>query len=79
MFKRIFWLIVGAGFGFGISFWLMRAVRSTVERYRPEQVSSDLAAALGQFGRDLKAAAAEGRLAMKEREEQLRSELPYAP
>lgn len=77
MFKRLFWLVVGAGFGFGISFWLMRVVRSTVERYRPDNVSSDIVGALGQFGQDLRAAAAEGRLAMREREEQLRAELPY--
>jgi hypothetical protein len=79
MFKRIFWLVVGAGFGFGISFWLMRAVRSTVDRYRPDQVSSDIAGALAQLGRDIRAAAAEGRAAMHEREEQLRAELPYSP
>jgi hypothetical protein len=75
MFKRLFWLVIGAGFGFGISFWLMRFVRDTVERYRPEQVSADLAGALTQLGSDIRAAVAEGRLAMQEREEELRSQL----
>ncbi len=32
MFKRLFWLMVGAGFGFGVSFWLMRFVRETAAR-----------------------------------------------
>ena len=75
MFKRLFWLLVGVGFGFGVSFWVMRFVRSTVERYTPERVSEDLAGALKQFGADLKEAAAEGRQAMKEREAELLAEL----
>ena len=75
MFKRLFWLVVGAGFGFGVSFWLMRFVRQTVERYTPERMSSDLAGALRAFGEDLRAAVAEGREAMREREEAIRAEL----
>jgi hypothetical protein len=75
MFKRLFWLMIGAGFGFGVSFWLIRFVRQTVERYTPERVSSDLAGALRAFGEDLRAAVAEGRAAMQEREAEIRSEL----
>lgn len=75
MFKRLFWLLVGAGFGFGMSFWLMRFVRSTLERYSPERVSSDLAGAVREFGKDLRAAVEEGREAMREREEELRAQL----
>jgi hypothetical protein len=73
MFKRLFWLVVGAGLGFGVSFWLMRFVRETVERYSPERVSTDLADAVRSFGSDLRAAVHEGRLAMAEREEELRA------
>ena len=75
MFRRIFWLIMGAGFGFGASFWMMRFVKATMERYTPERVSADLADALKQFGQDLRAAVAEGREAMVEREAELRAEL----
>ena len=75
MFRRLFWLIVGAGFGFGVSFWLMRFVRETVERYSPERVSSDLAGALRQLGADLRAAVAEGREGMREAEADLRARL----
>lgn len=75
MLKRLFWLLMGIGFGFGVSFWVMRFVRSTVERYTPERVSADLGVALKSFGADLRAAAAEGRAAMKEREVELRLEL----
>jgi hypothetical protein len=73
VFRRLFWLVVGAGFGFGVSFWLMRFVKSTMERYSPERVSGDLAGAVRAFGADLRAAAAEGRMAMAEREEVLRA------
>jgi hypothetical protein len=73
VFKRLFWLVVGAGFGFGVSFWVMRFVRQTVERYSPERVSDDLASAIRAFGQDIRAAAAEGRMAMREREEELRA------
>jgi hypothetical protein len=75
VFKRLFWLLVGAGFGFGVSFWLMRFVRETFNRYSPERVSGDLADALRGLGRDLRAAVAEGRDAMREREAELRSDI----
>ena len=79
MFKRLLWLVIGLGFGFGISFWLMRFVRSTVERYAPERLSSDLGSALRSFGADLREAVAEGREAMREREAELRRELDRKP
>ena len=75
MFKRLFWLIVGAAFGFGVSFWFMRFVRETVERYSPERVSSDLAGALRSLGRDIRAAVAEGREGMREAEADLRARI----
>jgi hypothetical protein len=75
VFKRLFWLVVGVGFGFGMSFWLMRFLRETVDRYRPERVSQDLAGAVAKLGDDLRAAVREGRLAMAEREEELRAEV----
>jgi hypothetical protein len=75
MFRRLFWLLIGTGFGFGVSFWLMRFVRATVERYTPERVSADLASAVRDFGKDLRAAVAEGREAMREREDEIRAEL----
>ena len=55
MFKRLLWLIIGAGFGFGVSFWLMRFVRETVDRYTPERVSADLGDAIRALGQDLRA------------------------
>src|SRR5580704_12538513 len=75
MFKRLFWLLVGASFGFGASFWLARAVRQTIERYAPERLSSELAQAARGLGQDLRLAVADGRQAMRERELSLRREL----
>jgi hypothetical protein len=75
MFKRLLWLMIGAGFGFGASFWVARFVRDTVRRYTPERVSSDLANALRSLGSDLRVAVADGRAAMREREEEIRAEL----
>jgi hypothetical protein len=79
VFRRLFWLVIGAGFGFGVSFWVLRFLRTTVDRYRPEKVSADLAGALTQLGQDIRAAVAEGRLAMREREEELRADLESRP
>jgi gas vesicle protein len=78
VFKRLLWLVIGAAFGFGVSFWLMRFVRETVNRYSPERVSADMAGALKSFGTDLRAAVAEGREAMREAEADLRSRIEPA-
>jgi hypothetical protein len=75
VFKRLFWLLVGVGFGFGMAFWIMRFVRETVARYSPERMSSDLSGALKNLGEDLRAAVAEGREAMRESEAELRARL----
>jgi hypothetical protein len=75
VFKRLVWLVIGASFGFGVSFWLTRAVKETVARYSPERVGTDVAGALRAFGQDLRAAVAEGRQAMREHEASLRAEL----
>jgi hypothetical protein len=66
VFKRLFWLCTGVGFGFGSSFWLMRAWRRTVDRYRPTRV-------VARVGGDVRVAVAEGRVAAREREAALRS------
>lgn len=72
MFRRLFWLSVGAGFGFGSSFWVMRFVRETAARYAPERISADLTGAVKGLGSDLRLAVADGRAAMREREAELR-------
>jgi hypothetical protein len=68
VFKRFFWLTVGAGFGFGASFWVTRTVRTTMARLSPTRVSNELTTTV-------KAAVTEGREAMRARERELRAEL----
>ena len=75
MFRRLFWLMLGVGFGFGMSFWVMRFVKETAARYSPERVSADLTDALKGLGTDLRLAVADGRAAMHEREAQLRADV----
>jgi hypothetical protein len=75
VFKRLFWLMVGMSFGFGVAFWLMRFVRQTVQRYSPERVSSDLATAMSGLGRDLRLAAGDFRTGMREAEDDIRTKL----
>ncbi len=73
MFKRLFWLTVGMGIGFGTSFWIFRVVRDTMSRYAPEQVADNLASATRRLADDLREAAAEGRRAMRQAEAELRA------
>ena len=75
MLKRLFWLVVGVGFGFGMSFWVTRMVREKVARFSPENVSAELAKAMSSLGRDVRAAVSEGREAMREREAAVRAEI----
>jgi hypothetical protein len=75
VFKRLFWLTVGLGVGFGTSFRLMRALRRTVERFTPERVTSNALAGARSVGGELRAALDEGRVAMREREAELRAEI----
>lgn len=75
MFRRFFWLVTGAGFGFGASLWVARAVRLTADRFRPQRVGTDLGSAILQLGRDVRAAAGEGLAAMREEEAVIRREI----
>jgi hypothetical protein len=70
--KRLFWLVVGAGFGFGMSFWVTRAIREKVARFPPENVSAELAKAVRDLGKDVRAAVSEGVEGMRDRETELR-------
>lgn len=81
MLKRLFWMLVGVGFGFGMSFWVTRMIREKVARWSPENVSAELSRALRDFGKDLRAAVSEGAEAMRDREAELREQVesPASP
>ena len=65
MFKRVRWMSTGAAVGFGAAVWLQRKVKTAGRRYRPVGVAGAAAAR----ARD---ALEEGRVAMREREAELR-------
>lgn len=78
MFKRLLWLCIGVAFGFGLSFWLTRAIRQAAARYSPDRLSTNLSGALRGVGGDLRTAVSEGREAMRRREAELREQMTPA-
>ena len=73
MFKRIFWMSTGMAVGAGSAFWAKRKVEATVEQYLPEQVATRAAAATKDLAGTVRAAATEGRQAMRATEAELRA------
>ncbi len=71
MFKRVRWMGLGFVAGVGSSYWVVRKVRATAERYMPPRVADSAKS----FGNDVKAALVEGRQAMRDREAELRRQL----
>lgn len=70
MFKRIRWMTVGAGLGVTGSVWARRRVLRLLRSYTPPEVASRAAASARN---EWRAALAEGREAMRQREAELRS------
>ncbi|MDQ1392210.1 MAG: hypothetical protein QOF30_1187 [Acidimicrobiaceae bacterium] len=81
MFKRLFWLTIGASLGVGTSWWVTRTVRQKIERYAPTRLTAGVANKARTVGGDVRAAVADGRQAMHDHEELLRAQLDarYAP
>ncbi|MDP9453766.1 MAG: hypothetical protein M3P97_10355 [Actinomycetota bacterium] len=79
MFKRLTWMTMGTGVGFGAAVWGRRKVRARLERYRPAQVGLEATRAVRRVGDDLRRAKAEGAEAMRQREAELRLRHPAPP
>ena len=73
MFKRVIWMSTGMAVGAAGAFWAKRRVEETVERYLPEQVADRAAASARSLGQTVRAAASEGRDAMRATETELRN------
>ncbi|HRW37519.1 MAG TPA: hypothetical protein P5254_07465 [Aquihabitans sp.] len=73
MFKRIIWMGTGMAVGAGGAFWAKRKVEATVEQYLPEQVAVRAAAGARGLADTVRAAASEGRDAMRATEAELRA------
>jgi hypothetical protein len=65
MFKRLRWMLSGAAIGAGGTIWAQRKMRAVASRYRPAGVAQGAASRAIDAWR-------EGRIAMREREAELR-------
>lgn len=77
MIKRLVWLCIGTVVGFASSLWFGRRLRRQVEKVMPERLAKQASQATRRLGDDLRSAAADARIAMREREASLRAE--YGP
>jgi hypothetical protein len=71
--KRLRWLVTGLAVGVGGSVWAQRKVKTLASRYRPSGLAGSAATKARGLPADVAAAIREGRVAMKEREAELRS------
>ncbi|HEY7138360.1 MAG TPA: hypothetical protein VIB48_25110 [Acidimicrobiia bacterium] len=76
MFKRLFWLTLGFGSGLGTSWYVVRSVKKTVRRtvatYTPVELTTRATDGMRDLRTNVRAALAEGRTAMQQREVELR-------
>jgi hypothetical protein len=81
MMKRLRWTVIGAGLGIGAYVYVKRKIREAIPkagRHLAEDVrdlAGDVKETAGDLGARLREAVAEGRVAMAEREEELRRQL----
>jgi hypothetical protein len=79
VFKRLFWLLMGFTWGLATSWYIVRSVkrtvRRTVETYTPAQLASRAGEGYRGARRNVRAAWAEGRVAMRDREAELWSRI----
>ena len=73
MFKRVTWLGVGMVVGAAGAFRAKRKAEDVIDRYLPEQVADRAADSARLLGQTVRAAAVEGREAMRTTEAELRA------
>lgn len=73
MFKRLTWMTMGTGVGFGLAVWGQRKIKAKVARYQPSRVTAELTGGVRRLGEEVRAATEEGRAAMRQREAELRN------
>ncbi|MBI2709958.1 MAG: hypothetical protein HYX34_09720 [Actinobacteria bacterium] len=73
MLKRTVWFTTGAAVGLGSSMWVQRRVKRAARRLLPEQVAAGVGTTVRRTVADVRAAAVEGRDAMRAREAELRA------
>lgn len=75
MLKRLRWFLMGAVTGAAATVWALAYGRSKVQELTPAHVAGELASKARTRLDDVRDAIFEGRLAMREREAELRTEL----
>ena len=75
MLKRLRWFLMGAVTGVAATVWALAYGRSKVQELTPAHVAGELASKARTRLNDVRDASFEGRLAMREREAELRTEL----
>jgi hypothetical protein len=65
---------VGTALGVYASFWAQRRLRRQIERYAPDRVVRQAATSVRRLVDEVRAAAADGRAAMHDREASLRAQ-----
>lgn len=81
MIRRLVWLLVGIALGVAGSVWVVRTLRLRVFSTRGGEVALDVGSAARRLLDEVRDAIDEGRVAMREREAELRGRLeaPAAP
>ncbi|MFN8035971.1 MAG: hypothetical protein U0V73_08560 [Acidimicrobiia bacterium] len=75
MFKRLTGFFFGYLAGLLSSWYLVRRIRERLARYRPPAVANRVTRGVTTAGQTVRAAVADGRVAMRDREAELRAEL----
>ncbi len=73
MLKRVRWVGAGMALGVGTSLWAQRKVKLVMARYGPSGVGSMAVTKAKDWPGQVRAALREGRVAMREREAELRA------
>jgi hypothetical protein len=76
LFKRLRWMTMGTGVGLGLAVWGQRKVKATLSRYQPARLGAEVTGGVRRLGEDVRTAAEEGRVAMRQREAELRCNGP---
>jgi hypothetical protein len=71
--KRVFWLVVGLGAGAAGAVMTARFARRQMDKVAPKNIAREARGGLLEFTKLVSESIAEGKKAMREREEELRS------
>ena len=73
--RRIVWLTVGIGAGAAAAFWVTKWVRRQTDRMSPVSIGRQMRTGVRDLRRLFRESVAEGRRAMREKEQEVRTTL----